>query len=160
MNQLELRDIHLPDGMLWWPPAPGWWLLLGILVLSAYLAPKLYRWVRHKTLKKRAAAVFDQIRQEYRTHADRRRLVSDVSVLLRRVMMAYRGRQQVAGLTGEAWTERLTAMVDKPCFAEDQLRLLARGQYARDLSIDEDALLDSCQRWINALPRSGSNVSV
>ncbi|MGE0623306.1 MAG: DUF4381 domain-containing protein [Pseudomonadales bacterium] len=30
----QLRDIHLPAEPLWWPPAPGWWLL-AMVVLAA-----------------------------------------------------------------------------------------------------------------------------
>jgi hypothetical protein len=37
----QLRDIHLPAPPLWWPPAPGWWLV-AIAVLAA-LAYAVYR---------------------------------------------------------------------------------------------------------------------
>lgn len=30
----QLRDIHLPATGGFWPPAPGWWLLALILLLS------------------------------------------------------------------------------------------------------------------------------
>ena len=160
MGQLELRDIHLPDGSLWWPPAAGWWLLLMVIAMLLYIAPKLYRWVRHKTLKKRSIGTFDQISEQYREHADQRQLIADLSVLLRRVMMAYQGREQTAGLTGKEWIKQLTGLVDRPCFSEEQLQLLSRGQYAREVNVDVEALLKSCKSWINSLPRSRPNVAV
>ena len=30
-TQLDLRDIHLPEAIGWWPPAIGWWLLADTL---------------------------------------------------------------------------------------------------------------------------------
>jgi len=29
-----LHDIHMPEAIGWWPPAPGWWLLLGLVFIS------------------------------------------------------------------------------------------------------------------------------
>ena len=31
-SQIPLRDIHLPGAVAWWPPAPGWWVLLALAV--------------------------------------------------------------------------------------------------------------------------------
>ena len=30
---LNLRDIHLPEAIFWWPLAPGWWILAGATLL-------------------------------------------------------------------------------------------------------------------------------
>ena len=58
---LPLRDIHLPAPISWWPPAPGWWLLLfGIPTLLILLA-WLWRWVRRKTVRKLALAELESI---------------------------------------------------------------------------------------------------
>ena len=41
----QLRDIHLPEAISVWPPAPGWWVLfIGIIALLATLA---YYWRNH-----------------------------------------------------------------------------------------------------------------
>ena len=43
----ELRDIHLPDAITWWPLAPAWWLLiilsLGAVIYSCTMLLKRYR---------------------------------------------------------------------------------------------------------------------
>ena len=48
----NLRDIHLPEAISWWPMAPGWWFLMilasmgllfsGICLISRY-QKRLYR---------------------------------------------------------------------------------------------------------------------
>ncbi|MGB4246521.1 MAG: DUF4381 family protein, partial [Pseudohongiellaceae bacterium] len=31
----QLADIHLPEPIGFWPPAPGWWVLLVLLLVVA-----------------------------------------------------------------------------------------------------------------------------
>ena len=37
MTPLPLRDVHEGVAPAWWPPAPGWWLLLGAIMIVATL---------------------------------------------------------------------------------------------------------------------------
>lgn len=43
----QLRDIHLPEPISWWPPAPGWWLLAIIILALLFFT---IRWL----IKRRA----------------------------------------------------------------------------------------------------------
>ena len=39
----QLRDIHLPPPIEWWPPAPGWYVL-ALIVLGAVVGLLYYAW--------------------------------------------------------------------------------------------------------------------
>ena len=160
MNELVLRDIHLPDVALWWPPAPGWWLLSAILIVLCFIGSRLWRWLRQPSIRQQARCAFKQIKRDFHQHQDQRRLVTELSTLLRRTAMSYQGREQTAGLTGSAWADQLTELVKTPCFSEDQQTLLIHGQYAPIVNTDTDALINSCEHWIKALSeRRSSRVS-
>jgi len=65
MNGLELRDIHLPEGSLWWPPAPGWWLLLVLLGLVSLAAWWSLQRRRHPSLRRLSLRQLDAIRRAH-----------------------------------------------------------------------------------------------
>lgn len=160
MKLPELRDIHLPESALWWPPAPGWWFLFIAALLLFLMSPRIYRWFRHRSMKRHAIRLFDQIRKNYERNDDQKQLLFEVSSLLRRVLIAYRGRQQTAGLTGERWLQQLKDLAEKPCFNEAQQELLSRGQYAPQVEFDGEALIRSCEQWLRSLPRRRPDVPV
>ena len=43
LEQIPLRDLHLPEAISWWPLAPGWWVVIGLtmvligVILQRYL---------------------------------------------------------------------------------------------------------------------------
>ena len=42
----QLRDIHLPEPILWWPLAPGWWVLIVLCLAFAiwFISKAVQRW--------------------------------------------------------------------------------------------------------------------
>jgi hypothetical protein len=158
MNQLELRDIHLPEASLWWPPAPGWWLSLLLIVGLAILLPQLLRWFRHKPLRRLSLQELTRIRQAYNKGQSERAVLNEVASLLRRVTISYYGRNAKAAVTGEDWLRQLRQLSADSSFTPQQLELLVHERYRAQCEFDIEQLLQGCERWLRALPRSRSHV--
>ena len=162
MNQLELRDIHLPDSSLWWPPAPGWWfsllLILLLVILLVILLPRLLKWYRHKPLRRLSLEELLRIRLAYKQGQSDKAVLNEVASLLRRVTISYYGRNVTAAATGADWCEQLRQMSAKTGpeagFSRQQLELLAHERYRAQCEFDIEQLLQDCERWLRALPRS------
>jgi len=158
MNDLQLRDIHLPDAILWWPPALGWWLLVISLPLIIAGMIVLRRWLKHQSAKKRSIIEFRQIIRGFEAQQDATLFIGQISTLLRRILITYQGRNQTAGITGDRWIDELNELVVERCFSDEQESLLRHGQFQRNIEFDSQALIASCERWIKALPRSQKHV--
>ena len=153
---LPLRDIHLPDPVSWWPPAPGWWLLAGVLVLLAVVALIIRRWYRRGRLGRAARGALERVFADHRRHGDAQRLLRELSVLLRRIALSYFPRTQVASLSGEAWLGFLDQGVSRSAatagFREGPGQVLAEGPFGPDpATVDAPALERLCQAWLDGL---------
>ena len=151
MNELQLRDIHLPEHALWWPPAPGWWLAAILLVVLLASLPWLIRLLKRKSPRRYSLRELDRIRASYAAGEASAELLTRVSSLLRRIVISYHGRERGAAATGEDWLRQLEQMADG--FDAEQLRWLTRDRYRPGSECDIEALLRSCETWIRALPR-------
>ena len=158
MNGPELRDIHLPDASLWWPPAPGWWAALILLLILLVLLPRIIRRIKQAPLKRQGLRELDRIRQNLAGGESVHAVVADTAALLRRTVIAYQGRAGFAASTGDAWKEQLQHLAVGPRFSQSQLELLGHDRYRRDFECDVDGLLQACECWIRALPRSETHV--
>lgn len=154
-EQLPLRDIHLPDAVSWWPPAPGWWVLVVLGLLAAARLALRYRALRPRRLALRqASAEFEAIRLRYRAGGDGARLTAELSVLLRRVSLSLRPREQVAGLTGRAWLAELDRGLGGNGFRSGPGRILADAPYRPGPPRrNPEMLMELCEHWLGAQRR-------
>ena len=148
----QLRDIHLPTPVSWWPPAPGWWAVLALLLLFGVLAYVVYSRRRRNRWRRSALSELEGLRD-----AAPERMLRGLSVLLRRVAISRFPRHDVAALTGEAWLAFLDrALGDGTAFQSGVGRVLISGPYAGDAQVDGASLLALCERWIKQLPARGT----
>ena len=153
MNGPELRDIHLPADGLWWPPAPGWWVLLALLAAIAVSLAWWRRRRRHPSARRLLRREVEAMRRGYRQgQADSDSTVTAVARLLRRTLIGYLGRRETAASTGDAWLAQLEQLTPRHGFSPEQLQLLARGRYRRDVDCDVESLLGACEEWVRNLP--------
>ena len=131
-DQIPLRDLHLPEPIGWWPLAPGWWFVLALLLFA--LAWLVIRYRRRRAIgaaRRHALRRLDELTREFEQHHDVVTFAARLSELLRRTMLAYAPRQQVAGLTGDAWLGWLDRDFAEPIFQSETGRKLLEIPYRR-----------------------------
>ncbi len=152
MNAPELRDIHLPEASLWWPPAPGWWLLALLSVILLLGSWWLWRRLRLRSVSRLSLTEFQRIREAHRDGQARSDTIRQIAALLRRVSISYRGRDESGASTGADWMREIAELAPGSGFSEQQLQLLTHDRYRRDYDCDIDSLLETCEAWIRTLP--------
>lgn len=154
----ELRGLHLPEPVGIWPPAPGWWMLAGLLIAAVCLTS----WWRVRRRRSVAAHALRELDGLAKTPAtDLQALATTLSALLRRVALLRFGRDRVASLHGRAWQEFLTAHAPRSRrrrarFTPEAGLVLASAPYAPAgalahgdaTDVDRRALIAAARAWI------------
>lgn len=127
----RLHDIIVAPPVPWWPPAPGWYWVLGLMVvmLLAALITGLMRW-QHNRYRREALAELARHEMALQNAELRSPALLSLAELLKRTAMTAFQREDVATLTGLKWFE----------FLDDT----ARGSRFRDAlgALLENALYD------------------
>lgn len=138
-EDLPLRDLHLPEVGGWWPLAPGWWVLIALVAVAAgWLLWKQFRRWQANAARRNALRQVALIRREFNEGADAALLGKQLSELLRRGMLAYAPRGEVAGLTGDNWLHWLDQGLEDRPFTEGAGRVLESLPYMNPASLDLD----------------------
>lgn len=147
--QLELRDIHLPDAIGWWPPAIGWWILAILIPLTCWFIFWLYKRITRKTAIKTAKKILLNIQNKDESNADK--LIA-LSELIRRVAISVSPRSETASLTGKTWLQHLDSSVKGTPFSSGAGQVLADAQYQKTIAADLDmhSVINVCEDWLNA----------
>ncbi|WP_339669730.1 DUF4381 domain-containing protein [Dasania marina] len=145
----QLRDIHTPPAIDFWPLAPGWWLLivlsLSVLVILFY---SLRRYRRRNAFKRVATQQVQQLSQQ---HSDDSLYIQQLNRLLKQTALAVNPRQDIAALHGDAWLHFLDQHSSKntQAFSDGVGQVLGHGPYqATVASVDRPALNQLVSLWI------------
>jgi hypothetical protein len=129
----NLRDIHLPAPVSFWPLAPGWWALAAIVVAVA--ATAAWAWRRHRrSVLRLALRELAVLEARYGSEDQRVELAVSLTTLIRRVALRLSTRSGIATLHGEPWVEFLCqdakSQVRSPRVARDLFQTAYGGERA------------------------------
>lgn len=94
-SQLQLHDIHVPEQVSNFPIAPGWWLLLALIIIAAVLFYNRYK--KNKDLNAHKVQALATLANNPEFSA------TDCISLLKCTAMQYFSRQQLARLYGDSF---------------------------------------------------------
>ncbi len=145
-----LRPNHLPDPVIWWPPAPGWWLaaciLLAGVVTAAFL---LYRHYSRNRYRRAALKESEHIAACLDNNEDSHALVSDLNRLLKRVALSAWPRETVAALHGNEWLDFLDKTSRSNDFTTGPGQVFGDARFSPGEHALSQSEIDQLQRLVN-----------
>jgi hypothetical protein len=147
----QLRDISPPIEPAWWLPAPGH---LALLLLALLLVAAICYW----RARRRSGLLLEQARRELHRIATQQAKDVDACIQaqalarwLKRVALLAYPQRRLESLTGRAWLEFLDQPLGGENFTRGTGRIFGGDVYRREVEADTQALLDLCERWLEAV---------
>jgi hypothetical protein len=144
-----MRGLHLPEAISWWPPAPGWWILALLAVVSVVtLSLGLRR--RLRSPLRAAKRELNDIEQRLLDGGDSQMSIVELSALLRRVAIIIYPNIGVAGLVGPSWLSFLDSSGATEAFSRGAGARIGSAPYQPMTDAEPAALLEISRAWIAA----------
>ena len=158
----QLADIHLPEPLGFWPPAPGWWVLLLILGTVTYFVGKhmIAAWRLRRSCSF-AIRELDKCLAHYQeavkslpaeqTDVVKLNFVNELNSVLRRVSLKHFPHESLASLSGPAWIAFLRSHGDASLLDDKLASTLSQGRFAKQWKVDDQGLYRMAHQWISSL---------
>ena len=147
----NLRDIHLPEAISWWPLAPGWWFLIALVsAILIYGLMHLIKRYQKRLYRRQAIRHLREIENLQGQH----QLVELFALLKRTAISAYPDLS-LANLSPKAFIEFLKTTCKKPIFQHmpDNLDTMLYAEQAQITPTAKD-LCSSARLWIKRHPKN------
>lgn len=165
---IPIRDIHLPEPVSWWPPAPGWWLLISILIVGIAITGLLRYRLKKIRMRKAALQQLADMIQVYQTRGDALGFVRELSKFLRVVSLHHYQAEHSASISGDKWLRFLDRQLPNNMLLRGDSfthkgSLLVSAPYRQDMVVSDEQvqqLVVLSRKWLQNLPLSGALVAV
>ncbi|WP_395168414.1 DUF4381 domain-containing protein [Piscirickettsia salmonis] len=140
-----LKDIHAPEAVSGWPPAPGWLILISlVIILFIVLSYLLKKYCNKQKIKLYGLNSLYDIPQHSNSH-----YAKECNALLKRVAHYYFPEQNIKILSEKKWHDFLISKLPKKHhkFATVQANYLITSLYQAEI-ISNIELKQFVQLWI------------
>jgi hypothetical protein len=139
----QLKDVHELAAISWWPPAIGWWIVAGLLLIGV-IAALIYIYPRWR-LRSYRQFFLKQLQHIQQTKDDTQ--TQRLNFLMKKLALLAFPRTQVAGLTGKAWANFLREQGPKNRTLTTLQQVLGEQQF-QSAAIDAPELWKDAQAWV------------
>ena len=148
---VNLKDIHLPPPVSFWPPAPGWWILAVLLISSLFIGSVwFYRQHKKRKPKTEALRILKDLQILYQNSKDEVVSLRNLSNLLRRTALTFYDNDEVASLQGSSWLEFLDKTGKTKEFSQGAGKVLGNEVFQQKVNPDMNALFPLVKKWISS----------
>ena len=149
----NLKDIHLPPAVSWWPPAPGWWILAVFFVFLTVLCAWWFR-RRYECSRPRVEAlrILKDLQVQYEKSPAALTTLRTLSQLLRRSALSFSKQEDVASLQGEDWLKFLDKNGQTTEFTEGVGKIFGENIFQQKPDFEIEALFPLVNKWVKECP--------
>ena len=149
----NFQEIADPEYYLWFPLAPGWYLVLTVLIVyvvwTSYSALIRYK---KNAYRREALELLESINADHNFgQQNPREYLQRLRQLLKATALKVFPRNEIAGLTGAPWLDFLNTSVDEPVFDMVVQEFMGSSIYHPDYQPDATLLASfspSVTRWL------------
>jgi len=147
----QMRDIHLPAEVSWWPLAPGWWILLFLLLAAALFAIWALIQNHNKNRYRKLACIeLDLAFAQWQESLDAAAFIQATNAILKRTIaagFASNSAKTALSLTGVRWTNMLDQYSGND-LSGSSAQALAQSGYEPNPDVDIPKLHSEAKDWI------------
>lgn len=145
----NLKDIHLPPAIGWWPWALGWYVVIGLsAVLVGWGLYKFYQRYNNKRYQRHALNLLKQYHANYQQEPDAQAVSIKLCELLKQMALIYFPRSEVASLQGDEWIGFLNKTSKKLDFNSVRYALIELPYQKTNKQVDLESLFQHVNAWI------------
>ena len=147
----ELKDISPPAEPGWWLIAPGYMIII-LLLLS--LLGLLWTAIRRGKSRRRFSAAkleLERIRRAHLESDDAQQLARELAQWLKRVSLLAFPESRLESISGSGWLSFLDGVLGDESFTRGAGQVFADDIYRRRVQLDSNRILSLCERWLVAV---------